>query len=73
MADALHSGKIDAVPSYGDSYKSVCDYCDYKSVCSYEENIPQRVLFDDDLQTVLENLEKGDEADEMDSGSAESD
>ena len=72
MADALHSGKIEAVPSYGESYKHVCDYCDYKSVCSYEENIPQRTLLDDDLKTVLENLAKGDESDELDDGSEES-
>lgn len=73
MADALHEGRIEAIPAFGDSYKHVCDYCDYKAVCSYEDNIPQRILFDDDLKTVLENLEKGDDADEMDNGSAESD
>ncbi len=73
MADALHSGNIDAVPAFGESYPYVCDYCDYKAVCSYEENIPRRVLIDDDLKTVIENLEKGDEADEMDSRPAESD
>ena len=72
MADALHEGRIEAVPACGESYKSVCDYCDYKAVCSYEENIPQRVLFDDDLKTVLENLEKGDDAIEVDNGPAES-
>ncbi len=73
MADALRLGNIEAVPSFGESYPHVCDYCDYKAVCSYEDNIPQRVLFDDDLKTVLENLEKGDEADEVDNGPAESD
>lgn len=73
MADALHSGSIEALPAYGESYKFVCDYCDYKAVCSYEDNIPKRILFDDDLKTVLENLEKGDDADEMDNGSTESD
>ena len=72
MANALKSGNIEAVPSFGDSYKYVCDYCDYKAVCSYEDNIPQRILLDDDLKTVLENLEKGDEADEVDNGPAES-
>ena len=61
MADALHSGEISAYPAYGKSYKKVCEYCEYKSVCSYEENIPVRTLRDDDLQKVLENLEKGDE------------
>ena len=73
MADALHSGSIEAVPAFGESYKYVCDYCDYKAVCSYEDNIPQRILLDDDLKTVIENLEKGDEADEMDNRPAESD
>lgn len=72
MANALKSGNIEAVPSFGDSYKYVCDYCDYKAVCSYEDNIPQRILLDDDLKTVLENLKKGDEADEVDNGPAES-
>ncbi len=72
MANALKSGNIEAIPSFGDSYKYVCDYCDYKAVCSYEDNIPQRILLDDDLKTVLENLEKGDEADEVDDGPAES-
>lgn len=66
MADALHSGQIDAVPAHGKSYKNVCDYCDYKSVCSYEENIPVKELNDFDLKTVLENLEKGNEEDGMD-------
>ena len=61
MADALHSGEISAYPAYGKSYKNVCDYCDYKSVCSYEENIPVRTLFDDKPQKVLEDLEKGDD------------
>ncbi len=66
MADSLHSGEIPAYPGYGDNYEKVCEYCEYKSVCSYEEGIPVRELIDDDLQTVLENLEKGDEEDEVD-------
>lgn len=61
MADALHSGEISAYPAYGKSYKKVCEYCDYKSVCFYEENIPVKELEDYDLQKVLEDLEKGDD------------
>ena len=64
MAQALRNGEIEAVPSYGASYKHVCEYCDYKSVCSYEENIPVRELFDSDLDEALKNLEKGDEQNE---------
>ena len=56
MADTLHSGKISACPSYGKNYEKVCEYCEYKSVCSYEEGIPVRELVDDKLETVLENL-----------------
>jgi ATP-dependent helicase/nuclease subunit B len=33
MADALHSGEIQAIPAYGKNYKNVCAYCDYKAVC----------------------------------------
>ncbi len=64
MADALHSGLIEAVPSYGASYKNVCEYCDYKSVCSFEEDIPVKELYDTDLDEALRNLERReDEAD----------
>lgn len=66
MSRALHDGEIEAVPSYGASYKNVCQYCDYKSVCSYEEDIPVRELFDTDLDEALRNLEKGDGEDEVD-------
>ena len=67
MADALHSGCIEAVPAFGKNYSNVCSYCDYKSVCSFEKDIPVRELNDFDLNAVLENLEKGDDGDEMDS------
>ncbi len=67
MADALHNGEIRAVPSCGASYKNVCQYCDYKSVCSYEEDIPVKELLDTDLDEALRNLEKGDKDDGMDS------
>ncbi len=67
MADALYNGNISAYPAYGKSYKHVCQYCDYKSVCSYEENISVNELQDYDLKTVLENLERGDDENEMDS------
>lgn len=73
MADSLHSGCIEAVPAYGKNYKTVCGYCDYKSVCAFEENIPVKELDDFDLKTALENLEKGDDENEMDVRPAESD
>lgn len=63
MADSLHGGKIEAVPAYGASYKHVCQYCDYKSVCSYEEDISVKELYDTDLDEALRNLEEGDDED----------
>lgn len=73
MANALHAGEIPAYPAYGDNYEKVCEYCEYKSVCSYEDNIPVKELFDTKLDTVLEELMKGDDENEMDNGPAESD
>lgn len=66
MADALHSGEISAIPAYGKSYEKVCEYCDYKSVCSYEENIPVRELYDCKTDEVIKILTEGDESDEVD-------
>ncbi len=66
MAEELHSGNIPASPVCGSNYKTVCDYCDYKAVCGYEENIPVYELDDMKLDDALEMLEKGAEADEVD-------
>lgn len=66
MADALHSGEIPAVPAYGKSYEKVCEYCDYKSVCSYEENIPVRELYDCRTDEVIKILTEGENSDEVD-------
>lgn len=66
MADSLHDGCIEAYPVTGGNYKNVCEYCDYKAICGYEENRPRKALFDESLKNALINLSKGDEADEMD-------
>lgn len=72
MADSLHGGIIEALPVKSKSYDKVCEYCDYKPVCGYEEGIPVRNLPDDSLEEVLKNLMKGDEDRGLDKGSAES-
>ena len=66
MADELHSGKIPALPVSGANYKTVCDYCDYKAVCGFEETIPLNKLDDMKDGETLELLEKGAEADGLD-------
>lgn len=63
MAESLHSGKIEALPVYGKSYKEVCKYCDYATVCGHTGNMPYKILTDDKLEAVLAALEKGDEDD----------
>ncbi len=43
MGQALHDGKIAAVPVIGtSSYKYTCDFCDYKDVCRRTENDASR-------------------------------
>lgn len=66
MADSLHSGEIPAIPAYGKSYEKTCEYCDYRSVCSYEEDMPVRLLNDCKTDDVLKNLMEEDKADEVD-------
>ncbi len=66
MADALRSGEIPAIPSYGKSYDKTCEYCDYKAVCSYEENIPVRTLNDLKTDEVIKLITEGDESNEVD-------
>ncbi len=45
MAGALHDGQIPALPvSAPHGGKSVCDYCDYKSVCGHESDSPVRTI-----------------------------
>lgn len=66
MADSLHAGCIEATSVYGGNYKNVCEYCDYKAICGYEDSRPRKTLFDESLKDALANLTKGDEADEMD-------
>lgn len=62
MADSLHGGYIEALPVTGKNYEKVCEYCNYKSICGYEENRPRKQLFDDDLEKVLKALSEGDES-----------
>lgn len=59
MAKQLRGGEISALPAEGRSYKEVCKYCDYKTVCAYEDGIPVRALSDDKLADVLAALSKG--------------
>lgn len=57
MADDLGKGKIASFPVDSDDYPT-CAYCDYRSVCGYEEGDPVREIAKIDRKAVLEQLEK---------------
>lgn len=59
MASSLHSGKVDALPVYGGSYKKTCEYCDYKFVCGHEEGDRCRPVFEGDAWSELEAMSNG--------------
>lgn len=59
MASSLHSGRVDALPIYGGSYKKTCEYCDYKFVCGHEEGDRCRPVFEGDAWGELEAMNNG--------------
>ncbi len=61
MAENLQNGEISAVPSAPAENKLPCRYCDYRSVCSYEEGIPFRQRKSMKNEDVIKQLtEEGD-------------
>lgn len=66
MATGLHQGEIPALPAYNNAhYEHVCDYCDYRAVCGFEDGEQRKILKLDDSR-VFEFLqdEKGGKNDE---------
>lgn len=65
MAEALRSGCIEALPVFREKdYGKVCEYCDYKGVCFYEDGIKRRELAEVSDSDVLEVLKEEAETDE---------
>lgn len=63
MGQALHDGKIAALPVIGtSSYKYTCEYCDFKDICRRTENDASRELLGLSHKDAVEKL-KGEEAD----------
>ena len=44
MAQKLRSGKIEAMPAQDSERHNACAYCDYRSVCGREDDMPQREI-----------------------------
>lgn len=64
LAESLHGGQIQAAPVQreGGSAPSICDWCDYRSLCGHEEGDPVRELAELDRQEALKAM-KGEEED----------
>lgn len=66
MAEQLRSGEISALPAEGKSYKDICRFCDYKTVCAYEDGIERKILDDRKNAQAVEMLGEESETNEMD-------
>ena len=65
MAQALRNGKIEALPVSSTNYKDVCGYCDYKTVCLYEDSIERLELPAVKPLEALNELDKEEEAEQQ--------
>ena len=59
MGMNLHEGKIGANPLMYAQNKTVCDYCEYKAVCSHEDCDSFNHVFDDDPWEAMEAINNG--------------
>lgn len=58
MAANLRSGRIDALPVRNNASYNACAYCDYRSVCGREDDMPEREITSMKHAECLELLEK---------------
>ncbi len=62
MAEHLRSGKFEAKPctsftkSSGAQGKLPCEYCDFKAVCGYEDDIPCSLYSRDSIREIVDQL-----------------
>ncbi len=69
MADNLYNGNIDAVPLYYSKDRSMCSYCDYKSICRNAYPIVHRSIDKNkDFHDMKEHIEKLMEGGDTDAG-----
>ena len=53
MAESLYDGKIAAVPAKSKNKTDACQYCDYKSVCGFEDGKATNDIFSFDNDEVM--------------------
>ena len=63
MASALRRGETDALPYRKKEKLLYCDYCDYKAVCGYEDDMDSRQFPVAEGKDVIANLENGGDGD----------
>lgn len=70
MATSLHKGNIPAYPAEcktsNRGYNEICKYCDYKSVCGFEDFDDKRVFDKISHDKAIECLDEGDDESAMD-------
>ena len=60
MAKLLSDGCIEALPTERDNAaRHRCDYCDYKTVCNYEEDIERNIYQNKKTAEEIEILKEG--------------
>ncbi len=65
MAEYLHEGKVEALPSEGANYKNICQWCSYSYVCGREKDSPVRNLAKFSNDDALKELRKEAKEDEQ--------
>ena len=65
MAEYLHAGKVEALPSEGSNYKDICQWCSYSYVCGREKDSPVRNLAKFSNEDALKELRKEEKEDEQ--------
>lgn len=61
MAEYLHGGKVEALPSEGSNYRDMCKWCSYSHVCGREKDSPVRYLEKFSNEEALKELRKEEE------------
>jgi len=60
MAEGLYNGKVERMPVKGSDTDS-CEYCDYKTVCGYEEGKSARQIINRDNKAAIEIIDREEE------------
>ncbi|MEG0017310.1 MAG: PD-(D/E)XK nuclease family protein [Hydrogenoanaerobacterium sp.] len=63
MAESLHDGEAGALPTYTKRYDKTCEYCDYRPVCTREDDEPKKELEQMSRDEIFALIAKNEEED----------